>query len=123
MQTDAGFARIVSLRDIHLEVEARSELDFVLRHDQPTGLPTRAAVADILHDELSRTDDPQRIAVLSIGIDVLKDVNEAYGHAAGDVVVATVATRVVEAVGRTNLVGRGTGDEFTVVLTGILDPR
>ena len=122
VQTDAGFARIVSLRDIQVEVEARSQLDFVLRHDQSTGLPTRAAVADILHDELSRTDDPQGIAVLSIGIDVLKDVNEAYGHAAGDVVVATVATRVVEAVGRTNLVGRGTGDEFTVVLTGIPDP-
>jgi diguanylate cyclase (GGDEF)-like protein/PAS domain S-box-containing protein len=122
VQTDAGFARIVSLRDIHVEVEARSQLDFVLRHDQSTGLPTRAAVADILHDELSRTDDPQGIAVLSIGIDVLKDVNEAYGHAAGDVVVATVAARVVEAVGRTSLVGRGTGDEFTVVLTGIPDP-
>jgi diguanylate cyclase (GGDEF)-like protein len=69
-----------------------------------------------------RATDPRGIAVLTIGIDLLKDVNDAYGHSAGDVVVATVASRVVEAVGRSHVVGRGTGDEFMAVLTHVLDP-
>ncbi len=120
--TDTGFARILALRDIQDEVEARTRLDFALRHDQSTGLPTRAVVADILRDELTRASDPSGIAVLTIGVDLLKDVNDAYGHAAGDVVVAAVADRVISAVGRSHVVGRGTGDEFMVILTDMLDP-
>ncbi len=55
-------------------------------------------------------------AVLCVGVDRLASINEAYTHAAGDLVLTALATRIVEATGKPDLIGRGTGVEFLVVL-------
>jgi len=108
----------VSLRDIHDEVAGRERLEHAVRHDPLTGLVTRAVAVRRLQRAL---DDDQSgiVAVLKIGIDGLARVNESLGHAAGDLVLATVAARVVDAVGDYDQVARGTGDELIVLLTGL----
>ncbi len=117
VQTGADVFRIVALRDIQEAVRAQVELEHAIGHDPLTGLSTRSATQTRLRHLLERLPTSDRsIAVLCVGIDALKTVNEALSHEAGDHVIAVVAARISSAVGDDDLVGRGTGDEFLVLL-------
>jgi diguanylate cyclase (GGDEF)-like protein/PAS domain S-box-containing protein len=111
---DDGTPRFVSGigRDVTDLKVAQERLAHLALHDPLTRLPNRAAVMDRLRaQELSRT----RGAVLYIDIDGFKTVNDRYGHATGDAVLARAATRLRAAVRPDDLVGRVGGDEFVVV--------
>ncbi|MEV0900029.1 GGDEF domain-containing protein [Actinoplanes sp. NPDC049802] len=86
----------------------QAQLAYQARHDPLTGLANRAA----LTDELERRDGP--VAVLYLDLDGFKEVNDTYGHDAGDLVLATVAERLSSAVRATDLVVRLGGDEFVL---------
>lgn len=104
-------------RDIDQEVGMRRELDHALRHDPLTGLSTRPVMLERLTDALADLDPGQsELAVLSIGIDGLSLMNDAYTHQAGDQVLAQLAIRITRFLGSSDQVGRGTGDEFLVLL-------
>ncbi len=120
--SDSGAARVGTLRDIHDRVAARSRLEFALGHDQSTGLPKRETILEQLTRTGTELPDETPVAVITIGVDLLKDVNDAFGHDAGDIVVTTVAARIAEALPRPELLGRGTGDEFIVAVIGIAGP-
>jgi diguanylate cyclase (GGDEF)-like protein len=83
-------------------------------HDPLTGLPNRRAFYQ-LGSQL--TGDPTRhpLAAAIIDLDDFKDVNDKYGHAAGDEVLVTVAARLATCAGD-NLVARLGGDEFAGLL-------
>jgi len=118
---DGESARIGTLRDIHDEVESRHQLEFALQHDQTTGLPTRRAITDRITRAAQQMRSGDQVALFTIGIDLLKDVNDAYGHGTGDVVIATVAARLAAALDQPELLGRGTGDEFISAVVGTTD--
>ncbi|MEN3308368.1 MAG: diguanylate cyclase [Micromonosporaceae bacterium] len=83
-------------------------------HDPLTGLPNRRAFYDLggaLIGDLTR----HPLAAAVIDLDDFKDVNDEYGHAAGDEVLVTVAARLVTCAGD-NLVARLGGDEFAGLL-------
>jgi diguanylate cyclase (GGDEF)-like protein len=83
-------------------------------HDPLTDLLNRTVfrrrVASCLHDGSLR-------AVLLIGLDRFKDVNDAFGHQAGDALLRVFSARLKAAVPRGALVARFGGDEFAVLLT------
>jgi diguanylate cyclase (GGDEF)-like protein/PAS domain S-box-containing protein len=114
--TPDGVSRIISMRDIDVEVAARNRLEFALGHDQITGMATRQVMITRINYIRSTTTGRNVVAVLCIGIDSLSQVNEALTHAAGDVVLTTVAARVAGSAGNPDLVGRGSGDEFLVIV-------
>ena len=89
----------------------RAELTHA-RRDPLTGLPTRA-VADALLDAATANGTDVTIALADI--DGLHAVNNAFGHAAGDQYLRTVATRLARAVPDGGYLIRDGGDEFTVV--------
>lgn len=93
-------------------------------HDELTGLPNRAffsaCLEACLHGKLST---PNGLAVLFIDIDHFKDVNDNYGHAAGDALLKIVATRLNRAMRKNDVVCRLGGDEFACLLTGIPDKQ
>ena len=117
--TEDGIARVASLRDIEDEVASRTRLEFALGHDLVTGLPTRQGMLDRVSHLQGQLTGRQLLAVLCIGVDALAEVNEALSHGAGDIVLQTVAARIAEASGQPDLVGRGTGDEFIVIIPAI----
>ncbi|GIE80642.1 hypothetical protein Aph02nite_65920 [Actinoplanes philippinensis] len=87
---------------------AQAQLAYQARHDPLTGLANRS----VLSDELARSGP---VAVLYLDLDGFKEVNDTYGHEAGDLVLSTVAQRLSEAVRATDLVVRLGGDEFVLL--------
>lgn len=101
-------------------VEAREDMRFKATHDGLTALWNRAVILDILQREITRSkrDNSQGVTIVLGDIDHFKHVNDSYGHAAGDAVLAEVAKRLHSAVRSYDAVGRYGGEEFLVVLVG-----
>ena len=91
-------------------------LRFDAYHDALTRLPNRRRVLAQLEEAVRVRAPGEVVAVLSFDIDGLRDVNDAFGHDAGDQVVREVATRLRGLAPAAALVGRSGSDEFLVTL-------
>ncbi len=85
-------------------------------HDDLTGLPNRAAFHECLSEASEHlTRHRQMYAVLALDLDGFKDVNDAYGHAAGDELLRQIAQRMRHSLREGDVVARLGGDEFAVL--------
>ncbi len=84
----------------------------VARRDPLTGLPTRDAFT---HRATVLLKDPRAVVVLA-DVDRFKQINDRFGHAAGDMLLKATADRLAHHVGRKGVAGRLGGDEFAAVL-------
>ena len=116
-------ARVVTVHDLTRLRDETGALSAQARFDQQTGALTRAHFRDRLADELARADRADRnVGVLWLDLDGFKDVNDRYGHRAGDSVLREVASRLVQSARRQDSVGRLGGDEFAMIVTEFDDP-
>jgi diguanylate cyclase (GGDEF)-like protein len=89
-------------------------------HDSLTELPNRALFADRLEHALARTRRGQQsVAVLLLDLDGFKQVNDSFGHEAGDQLLVAVAQRLRACLRPADTVARLGGDEFTILLEDI----
>ena len=94
-----------------------------LRDDLVTGLPGRQMVDDRLAQAVERSRaSGGRAALLVIGLDRFRDVNEAFGHRIGDLVLKTVGQRLRDLVHEPETVARLGGDEFAIILSEDASP-
>ncbi|WP_454833885.1 diguanylate cyclase domain-containing protein [Pseudomonas lini] len=101
----------------HLQSENET-LAHQASHDSLTGLPNRAFFEGRLMRALRNASKlGERVAVLFLDSDRFKEINDNFGHAAGDAVLIAVATRVRAQLREEDLVARLGGDEFAVLLT------
>jgi diguanylate cyclase (GGDEF)-like protein len=85
--------------------------------DSLTGLYNRRHFFELGRREIARARRYHReLAMLMLDIDHFKYVNDTYGHAAGDLVLRTVATRCRESLREIDLIGRYGGEEFVFLL-------
>jgi diguanylate cyclase (GGDEF)-like protein len=109
--------RILTLQDGL--IRAREDLRFQATHDALTGIWNRRALFDLLQRELERASRSQgATGLLMLDLDHFKQVNDTYGHLAGDEVLREVASRIMQVIRSYDLVGRHGGEEFLVVLPG-----
>lgn len=100
----------------HLQSENET-LAHQANHDSLTGLPNRAFFEGRLIRALrSAAKLNERVAVLFLDSDRFKDINDNFGHAAGDAVLVAVAERVRAQLREDDLVARLGGDEFAILL-------
>jgi diguanylate cyclase (GGDEF)-like protein/PAS domain S-box-containing protein len=103
---------IICLADVTEDVRLREELRHRATFDALTGCYNRAATLAALADAAA---DPGAPAVIFLDLNGFKQVNDRYGHAAGDRLLTHVASRLRRAVPASGVVGRLGGDEFLVL--------
>jgi diguanylate cyclase (GGDEF)-like protein len=111
-----GGAVVVRLLTEHVE-QLMGELDKAARTDRLTGLANRRALEDDYRREAARaarTGEPT--AIVLIDLNRFKDINDLYGHAAGDTALAGVAERMRSVLRATDVAARIGGDEFVLLL-------
>jgi diguanylate cyclase (GGDEF)-like protein len=88
-------------------------------HDPLTGLLNRRAIQERLENELSRIRRENiPISVVMLDLDRFKNVNDTYGHMAGDFVLRQVSSRMVSVIRDYDTVGRYGGEEFFLIFPG-----
>ncbi len=106
----------VIARDVTESRQAAEALRHATLHDPLTRLPNRDLLMDRLRTALSQSQRRnKRVAVLIFDLDSFKDVNDSLGHAAGDLVLTEMATRLAGAVRVGDTVARFGGDEIVIV--------
>ena len=100
-------------------MQAREELRIQATHDSLTGCWNRATVMDILARELARSKRERSwLGLTMFDLDHFKIINDTYGHAAGDVALKEVVSRMHHSVRPYDAIGRYGGEEFLVILPG-----
>ena len=107
-------------RIINLEIESAAVMQALRKsasRDALTGLPNRETILEMLTREFSR---PARtgtsVAVVMADVDHFKNINDTYGHQAGDFVLAEVAMRMATAMRSYEHLGRYGGEEFLGIM-------
>ena len=106
------------------ELKQQEELRIANRaaeHDELTGLYNRYGFNKKL-DELYRKPEKKTVAVIMMDLDYFKQVNDIYGHAAGDLVLKDVAGKLVSVLGEASLYCRWGGEEFNAFIYSDADP-
>ena len=108
-------------RDISLQRRAEEQLDYLAHYDALTGLANRRLFVDRLNQSVIKAERHNRqIAVLFLDLDRFKNINDTLGHDAGDQLLKGVAVRLSDTVRRGDTLARQSGDEFTMVLTDLV---
>lgn len=106
------------VNDVTEQKQAEAHAIAMAERDALTGLLNRRGIEHRLTDAL-RALHGQGLALMLLDLDGFKQVNDTYGHEAGDRVLATVARQLEGVIRRTDLVARLGGDEFVVVLQSL----
>lgn len=114
----AVFGDITSLKS------SEEKLEFLAHHDPLTKLPNRLMLLSRLEHAiaLARRDQTQ-LALLMLDLDRFKNVNDSFGHLAGDELLQQVAERLTGKLRSVDTVTRLGGDEFTILLESIASPE
>lgn len=102
---------------------SEAEISRLARFDALTGLANRSEIGNLLRQSLIGQAGTTRPATLFLlDLDRFKNVNDSFGHPAGDALLKQVAQRLLNVIGSQGHVGRLGGDEFKVVLPGKTNP-
>ncbi len=122
-ELDASGA-VIGFLGIARDITERKKSDDHIRHlahfDVLTDLPNRALFSDRLQQALKRAARfDKRVGLLMLDFDEFKQINDTFGHAAGDRILQQAGRRVQACLRESDTVGRIGGDEFVVLLPDI----
>jgi diguanylate cyclase (GGDEF)-like protein/PAS domain S-box-containing protein len=110
---DVSESRAVALRMAHLA-----------QHDFLTGLPNRVLLNERCSQAIGQANrHKKQVGLLFLDLDFFKRINDSLGHAIGDLLLQSVAERLVAGVRATDTVSRQGGDEFVILLAEIEQQR
>ena len=109
---------VSTIDDITERQRSQAAIAHLARHDGLTGLPNRILFNEHFDSALSEVDEgDSNLAVIAIDLDRFKEINDGYGHAAGDTVLQTLAARLTSGLKEGETIARLGGDEFAALKT------
>lgn len=115
---------VMIVRDISLQKDYETKLEYLAYHDPLTGLPNRRFFQESLEAALTEYHSGgKNFAVLLLDIDKFKGINDKWGHETGDAVIREFGNRLKSGTYRGDLAARLGGDEFIILLPGIDSPK
>lgn len=115
---------VCSVRDISERKKMEAEYRRLALFDTLTGLPNRRLLVDRLQQAISQyRRDGESGAIMFIDMDRFKEVNDTFGHDAGDQLLIEVGRRLSACIRTSDTVARLGGDEFVVMLTQLHEDR
>lgn len=113
---------LVSTKDITKMKEYAQQLEYIAHYDALTGLPNRVLEEDRLQQAMIQAQRRKRpLAVLYLDLDGFKQINDSYGHAAGDQLLINISERMKQALREGDTLCRLGGDEFVAILVDLGD--
>lgn len=107
----------IAVRDLRARKKAEHHIRFLAHHDAMTGLPNRTSFTQKLGEEIALADAAgRRLAVLCLDLDRFKEVNDLFGHGAGDALLQKVAAVMEAEKINGEFAARLGGDEFAVIV-------
>jgi diguanylate cyclase (GGDEF)-like protein/PAS domain S-box-containing protein len=107
------------MRDVSDRKRAQRQLQYAASHDFLTGAPNRKVLFEQLAAYLKSAGPSERVAVMCLDMDFFKEVNDAFGHPVGDILLKSAVSRLRSCIRSTDLLARSGGDEFMLMQTGI----
>jgi len=111
---------VIAARDLRARKKTEQHIRYLAHHDALTSLPNRAYFNATIEQALKARPDAGKLAVLCLDLDRFKEVNDLFGHAAGDRVLQTVANRISGLLRNGQIMSRLGGDEFAILLPHII---
>ncbi len=112
--------RIYGAQNITERRRAEKRIRYLARIDALTKIPNRMQFQHLLQRCIARARRSGKpLCLFYIDIDAFKEINDTFGHLAGDTTLETVAERLSAALPDDSIIGRLAGDEFAVILDGL----
>jgi diguanylate cyclase (GGDEF)-like protein len=122
IQWQGGSASLATLLDITRRKQAEERLAYQAKYDALTGLANRTLFQEFLAHALPRANrDKYLVSLLFLDLDHFKQINDRFGHDAGDRLIHGVAQRLQKCLRGGDLIARLGGDEFAIVVDSIND--
>jgi diguanylate cyclase (GGDEF)-like protein/PAS domain S-box-containing protein len=104
-------------RNITERKRAERRIRYLARYDTLTKMPNRMQFQHLLQQAISRSRRNQRsLALLYLDLDHFKEVNDTFGHAAGDRTLEILSERLTRSLSKDTVIGRLAGDEFAIFI-------
>lgn len=112
--------RVYAAQNITERRRAEKRIRYLARIDALTKIPNRMQFQHLLQRSIARARRAGKpLCIFYVDIDHFKDINDTFGHLAGDTTLETVAERLADTMPKSSIFGRLAGDEFAVIIDGL----
>ncbi len=109
--------RVYAAQNITERRRAEKRIRYLARIDALTKIPNRMQFQHLLQRSIARARRAGKpLCLFYVDIDHFKDINDTFGHLAGDTTLETVAERLADTLPKSSIIGRLAGDEFAVII-------